>query len=287
MIKSRPNPRKGLCKRVSAAYDIFLKERTHEWFFRAIDDTWINPDNLLEFVDDLANVVNPMTDIVIKACRNIRLLYQCTPWPDGGTGWLMSRAGVMHIVEYDFTKICNQLIWHQDDATIGLLACHTFPDQRFWHSWRMPGDPFYFRGLHLPRFSDVKEKCPHEDVWPVRRLVVYHTQGLSALQEMVMTAGHVVEDLAFIVRRDDFTLCRGIPAKLAERVGLEEVRRTTPIVKFQKGGRKMSWNMRLPHGPLACRQCIYTQDHELPSEQERQAEWNRTGWHGFYGDWQR
>jgi hypothetical protein len=166
---------------------------------------------------------------------------------------------------------------------MGILACHTFPDQRFWHNWRMPGDPFYRTGIYLPRFSDVEHKCPDENVWPVRKLVVYHTQGVSQLQEMVMVAGNVSEDLAFLVRGDIFTLCRGIPSKLAEITGLEEVRRFTPIVKFRPGGRKITWSVNNIEGPMACRQCTYTQGKEASGEQERLAEWNRTGWPGFYG----
>jgi hypothetical protein len=131
----------------------------------------------------------------------------------------------------------------------------------------------------------VKEQCPDDSVWPVQKLVVFHTQGVPVLQKLVMTARNVSEELAFMVRDERFRLCRGTPARFAEMTGLDEVRRSTPIIKFQKGQRIVTWNLNKQRNPLACRQCNYSQGNQSITEQERLAEWNRTGWPGFYASW--
>jgi hypothetical protein len=38
-------------------------------------------------------------------------------------------------------------------------------------------------------------------------------------------------------------------------------------------------------GPLVCSQCHSVQGEQSIAEQERLAEWNRTGWRGFYASW--
>jgi hypothetical protein len=53
---------------------------------------------------------------------------------DGGIGWLLSRAAVMYVLQYDFVHVCRSHFLHQDDISMGLIACHTFPDHRFWQA---------------------------------------------------------------------------------------------------------------------------------------------------------
>jgi hypothetical protein len=283
MIESSPDPTMGLCRRIARTFDIFLRERTEGWFYRAIDDTWINPDNLIEFIDDLINVVDPMTDIVIKACKTLHPVYRCGPWTDGGVGWLVSRAGVMHIWEYNFTGVCTQALMQQDDTAMGLIVCHTFPDHRFWHSWRMPGDPFYHGKRTVLPFFNITEDCPDDDVWPVRKLVGFHAQAMPALQKIVMIARNLSDDIAFVTREKKFTLCRGNPARLIGITSSEEVRRWTPVVKFRKGGQRISLRGNRQFGPVVCRQYVGLRQPQKQSEEERLAEWNRTAWSGFYG----
>jgi hypothetical protein len=283
MIESSPDPTMGLCRRIARTFDIFLRERTEGWFYRAIDDTWINPDNLIEFIDDLINVVDPMTDIVIKACKTLDREYECSPWTDGGIGWLISRAGVMHVREYDFAGVCGNVFMRHDDTTMGLIACHTFPDHRFWHSWRMPGDPCVRLGITEFNFSKGSQDCPDDDVWPAQKLIVLHTRAVSTLQQVVMIARNITDDIAFAVLGDRFTWCRGVPERLARITSLEEVRRWTPVVKFRKGGQRIEWPASQPTGPWVCQQCVGLRQEQMHRERSRLAEWNRSGWSGFYG----
>jgi hypothetical protein len=109
----------GLCRRVAASYDFFLRNTTLNWYYRAIDDTWISPGNLFLLVDQLAGFVHAETDIVIKACKTRHELYGCGPWVDGGVGWLLSRAGVRHVQAYDFVAVCNATYVRQDDTAMG------------------------------------------------------------------------------------------------------------------------------------------------------------------------
>jgi hypothetical protein len=52
IVEGRRSPRVGLCERVAEAFKIFISETAFGWFYRAIDDTWISPPTLLEFVSD-------------------------------------------------------------------------------------------------------------------------------------------------------------------------------------------------------------------------------------------
>jgi hypothetical protein len=97
----------GLCKREILSYRIFLRDASVGWFYRAVDDTRISPDNLIEFLNELIEIINPLTDIVIKAYANFRFVFGCAPWLDGGIGWLLSRAAVKHILGYVYLRMCD------------------------------------------------------------------------------------------------------------------------------------------------------------------------------------
>jgi hypothetical protein len=272
----------GLCRREESAYRRFLNSTDIGWLYRAIDDTWIMPDNLLDFVDELVSFIDPMTDIVIKASKNYRGYFRCAPWLDGGLGWLVSRAAVMHILEYSFAELCGQVYFNQDDTTTGLIACHTFPDHRAWNCWRLPGNPYYSEA-GFPQMDTNAAPCPDGDVWPIQKLIAVHVHDSRWAEEAVRGARDAPPDLAYWADGGQFRICRGDPAAMAIATDWETLRRWTPIVKFQKGGQMMSWDLTSEPGPVACRQCTgMHRDPEMP-EDVRIALWNASGWPGYYG----
>jgi hypothetical protein len=281
MINSTVDRTVGLCTREDFAMRLFLTKTNDAWFYRGIDDTWVHPENLHEFIEDLLAIVNPMIHIVIKACKTYNDDYQCGPWMDGGTGWLLSRAAVMHVLEYDFVHLCESLFRQQDDVSMGLIACHTFPDHRFWHSWRMPGNPFYHNGK-WPIIREDLPSCPNAAVWPVRRLIALHTQDRKIIKEAVRNSTLAPPHLAYVVDRHEWRLCRGDAATMAASIGREELRKWTPKLLFQRGGQRIPWVNISRVGPNACSQCTGLHYQMKQSEEERIAVWNRTGWVGFY-----
>jgi hypothetical protein len=101
VVQSPANKLIGLCIREDAAMRHFLNATKSVWFYRGIDDTSVHPENLHDLIEDLISIVDPMIHIVIKACTIYHSLYSCASWPDSGIGWLLSRAAVMHVLEYD------------------------------------------------------------------------------------------------------------------------------------------------------------------------------------------
>jgi hypothetical protein len=78
-VSGMPDANVGLCEREFAGFHFFLNTTALPWFYRAIDDTWILPGNLIELVDDLEKFVNPYQDIVVKGSKSRHLVHNCAP----------------------------------------------------------------------------------------------------------------------------------------------------------------------------------------------------------------
>jgi hypothetical protein len=85
-VPTEPDKFIGLCEREVTAMTFFLSQTNDGWFFKANDDTWISPDNLLDLVNDLVKFISRFSHIVVMACKNFRAGFGCPPWFDGGIG---------------------------------------------------------------------------------------------------------------------------------------------------------------------------------------------------------
>jgi hypothetical protein len=277
----------GLCQREVDAFHMFLNRTSSPWLFRAIDDTWILPENMIEFVSDLEQFVNPYQEIVVKSSRTRNFRFSCAPWLEGGIGWLMSRAAVRHFVEYDFVQICTEAFLQQDDTTAGLILCHTFPDERYWDSPRFPGNPYYYYRDSVPllNFSRISIRCSGTNIWPINKIVSVHTSGKAALQAIVRTARSAPSDLAFESHPHIWRLCRSDPRELAALTTLESLKKWTPIVKFVKEGHVIPWDLRSKKSfPVDCTQCTGWPQESQSAEEQRLAKWASIGWKGYPRD---
>jgi hypothetical protein len=164
---------------------------------------------------------------------------------------------------------------------MGLIACHTFPDHRFWHSWRMPGNPFYWNG-QWPIITESIPACRDSNIWPLRRLIVLHAQDSRIIWQTVRNATFTRADLAYDVDGDTWRLCRGNVGAMAISTGREELRKWTPRLLFRKGGQRIPWVSCSSVGPPACAQCTGLRHPMRQTEETRITLWNRTGWTGFY-----
>jgi hypothetical protein len=267
----------GLCMRNEAAYRFFLTETNYNWFYRGTDDTWVSPDNLAHFVRVLSMIVNPATDIVIKGCRTRHVAYSCAPWFDGGIGWLLSRAGVMHVLEYNFVNVCSNVFANQDDTAMGVIACHTFADSRFWDSPSLPGNPYYQEEALQTSFNGSYPPCSGSDIWPVSTMVARHVHDNAAREWSMRNVKNAPRNIAYEMA-SNWKLCRLRDDRVGELIVTEALWRWTPIVRFRKGGQTIPWDAMDGKGPPVCRQCI---PFNPVSEQRRITEWRKQGWVGF------
>jgi hypothetical protein len=275
----------GLCRRVAAAFDIFLRETSSPWFFRAIDDTWILPANLIELVEDLEQFVDPYHDIVVKGSKTRHLFFNCSSWMDGGIGWLMSRAAVLHFVEYNFVQVCSRVYLQQDDTTTGLILCHTFPDFRYWDNPRFPGNPYYHSHIVVLNFSEILIPCNGTNIWPINKIVSFHTNGNATLQAFLRAARTAPSDAAFEWHPNVWHICRGDAQKFAVLNSLEHLKKWTPIVKFIKSGQIIPWDIHPRFNlPVDCMQCTGLPNESDTGEQQRFIKWTKLGWKGYQKD---
>lgn len=165
---------------------------------------------------------------------------------------------------------------------MGLIACHTFPDHRFWHSSRLPGNPFYLN-RRWPVIRDNLPPCPDEHVWPLRQMIALHVQENTIMKETIRRTSHVSPELAYYIpRKNSWELCRGNATTFAILTGRDELHKWTPVLRFQKGGQGIAWSHGPKNGPRACAQCTGLPHGIRYSEHERIAVWNQTGWAHFY-----
>jgi hypothetical protein len=77
-VEADTNKNGGLCARVYASFRYFLEETNAHWYFRAIDDTWIHPGNMVELMDQLEGFSDPTTALVMKASKTRQEDFNCT-----------------------------------------------------------------------------------------------------------------------------------------------------------------------------------------------------------------
>jgi hypothetical protein len=169
----------------------------------------------------------------------------------------------------------------QDDATMGVIACHTSPDHCFWYSWRLPGNPFYRD--RWPTIGDAIVACPDGNVWPVQKMVLAHMHDTQVAREALRKVRNAPPDVAYACRRNEWTYCQSDAAKIAAITGCEELRRWTPVVKFRKGRQQIMWDAKNMWGPKECKQCTKIRTSVRQNEQEKIALWNWSGWSEFHG----
>jgi hypothetical protein len=282
-VPSNVDAHVGLCVRETASLEFFLTNTTSNWYYRAMDDTWVSPENLVSFVSDLSQAVSPATDIVIKASKSRHEMYKCAPYFDGGVGWLLSRAGAQHVLEYDFVDVCAKSLWQHDDISMGLIACHTFPDHRFWDSPFVPGNPYYHRYPNPPTPSQAPvPTCEADFVWPASRVVAMHTEGRPWLQAELANATNMPSDIAYQRLRGKWNICRMTQAQVERFEDRADAKKWTLPLKFAKGDRGMRVSRLVPIG---CRQCVDLGQMQFRSEDARIPKWRQAHWSGFPGEW--
>lgn len=164
---------RGLSCRVRLSLLDFLKTGI-PWYGRLIDDSFINPLNLRKLINDLETFIDPFTQIVGKSLIN---RHRCSPkilsyypYINGGNLILLSRAAVEHMMKYNFRKVYENSLRHQDDTAISDVFYETFFRTSDWEDFRFTGPEdlknYLARNLtsfilrHVKEnFSNFHQKC--------------------------------------------------------------------------------------------------------------------------------
>jgi hypothetical protein len=132
--------RDDLSCRVDASYANFLTAfPTSPWYFRALDDTFINTTVLYHHLLYLNTVYDPKEAIVFRAHANREGGGRY--YIHGGSGWLCSRAFVdTHVRrELSMVKLLKWARYHQDDTAESIIVRAMFPQPELWDEMGISG----------------------------------------------------------------------------------------------------------------------------------------------------
>jgi hypothetical protein len=232
-------PPVGVTCRVAASFALFLASG-YPWYFFGQDDTWPNPSNLRDLLAQLETFVDPRRDLVFKGCP-YRYIYEAA-YLQGGSGILLSRAAVELIVALNFTRLTEISLNHQEDTAFTLVFYKFLRATRDWSDFRFtgPGTGYRTRFVMPPvirshwdtRFRDFDVRCAHDVVSPLRAAVAIHTAGVPELEQLIVGARTLPEDIAMQWDgAQTYSLCRCAPGTLARLGSTEELRAATPILR--------------------------------------------------------
>jgi hypothetical protein len=225
----------------------FLAGRA-DWYFRANDDSWINPSNLLSFIDQLELFVEPRTDIVFKGQA---YMYMVKPLMlQGGDGLLMSRAAAEFVASLGWENLTRQALHHQEDTAYSLAIFKALGEPSHWCDSRFTGATTGYRTqwimppvirAHLPnRFSSFDRACRSTMVLPLRTAVGMHTAGLPEFEELITLAHELPDRVAMEWNGRTYDLCVAEKGTVGRLQSLQRLVDMTPIVSGQDIDRDVS-----------------------------------------------
>lgn len=227
----------GLACRVDFSFfDILQDTLSSDWIYKAMDDTWLELDNLYTYITNLNQIVDPKRHLVVKAHINSKHL------PDylihGGTGWLQSRA----MTEYLFKNHMNILSLFtksyilQDDTTQSLINYLVFDRNFDYH------EPNYLCQRFHPDFQPFFEnydfssvpECPSNYlVSKIKKVISIHLFGTDSLMRtFANNLEKLPDDLCYyyIVHNTYTYLCRSTPTTLFTTYDIDQLKLNTPLL---------------------------------------------------------
>ena len=227
----------GLACRVDLSFFDFLQDVwSADWIFKAMDDTWLQLDNLYTYITNLNTFIDPKKNLVVKAHVNSKHL------PDylihGGTGWLQSRA----MTEYLFKNHLNILSLFtksyilQDDTTQSLINYLVFDRHFDYHETCYLCQRFtkeFEPCFENYNFSTVPE-CPSNYlVADIKSVISVHLFGDDPLiRTFANNIDKLPDDLCYyyIIHNTYTHLCRKTPTTIIANYDIEHLKLNTPIL---------------------------------------------------------
>jgi hypothetical protein len=161
------------------AMRFFLKETKSLWMFRGTDDTVINFPELGSFLAEVETYRDPRTEFVFLA--NCVPLDSQTAYPQGGSGYLLSRKAVETLVPFEKNFIASMVLEEDRglsrlkeftgsfrDITSAAFCGHMFPHRQI--------AKLAAHNLWFPQCKKMRTRpdpCRYL-VAPLNRLVFYH-----------------------------------------------------------------------------------------------------------------
>jgi len=172
---------KGLSCKTDSLFSYFLKEYPQSnWLLRLVDDTFLNPDALMRFIEATESLYNPKRHIIFKSMKNN---WYGTIYLHGGVGWLMSRAFVEYLVSnsVSISEISKVSLYGQDDTAQTQIVNYIYKDIEKWH------DPHF--GIHrfplLPQH--ISDNCveTNENVL-IENMILVHTYNFETNLSLIL-----------------------------------------------------------------------------------------------------
>ena len=184
------NGEAGLVCRVEKGYFRFLSKFPNcGWYFKAMDDTWIDPERFWTYVKELSKVYDPFRHLVLIGHANHERLVQF--YLHGGSGWIISRALIEYQQRHNLSLI--QLLknsrYQQDDTAQTIIVRHLFEKPKFWDEMLISGFDY------VDGNWDILPQCPPLEVCaPVNKIIAQHTFGhreeMKKLVEKIKNASY-------------------------------------------------------------------------------------------------
>ena len=188
----------GLVCRVERGYSHFLSEFPNcGWYYKAMDDTWVDPGKLYDYVRQLSRVYDPFQHLVLIGHANHEKLRNY--YLHGGSGWLMSRAMIEYQRRHNLSLITllRNSRYQQDDTAQTIIVRHIFKSTKYWDEMLISGF------VYLDDIWDDLPPCPALTVCArVNQIFAQHTFGHSeTMKKLVDKITNASDNIMFY--RDD------------------------------------------------------------------------------------
>jgi len=171
----------GLICRVDSFYKyVYENFKLTGWFYRALDDTWIDIDNLFRLLYHMESFSNPYKHIIFKGQKNI--VFDNQKFLTGGTGWLFSRGYLEKHMKtgLSLAKFHNLALFKQDDTAQTMILNQILSRKLTWDCIHMAGFRIMDNQAKILKSKKFQELsiCPADfDVIRVADVVSLHTFG--------------------------------------------------------------------------------------------------------------
>lgn len=242
----------GMPCRIEQGYASFLKEYPDfDWYFRAIDDTYISPESLIRRVQKLNTFVDPKQHIVVKGLVNPRHRARRI---HGGSGWMLSRAAMEFLAkeELKLDIYAHLGLFNIDDTTFTLILWQMFEKYEYW------ADPLFVscEPVKDSTFSVIKELLntnfsgsvpicyPRADIAPLNRMVSFHTANQDPYISLANAAAKAPDDIYVYINVYNFGVCRAPPGMVDKFDTTEYLIENTPLrtASYYAGEHKIQIN---------------------------------------------
>lgn len=173
----------SLSQRIDSSYKSFLNDNKAMWLYRATDDSFIDFDNLFDYIQHLNLYYDPMHNLVVRAHANFEL--KSNYFIHGGPGYLMSRSYVQYHFDRNYTlsRLECYSKYNQDDTAESLILQQVY--EKSYRQW----DEFYIDGflcsnceLYFSSFQFIPKCPPNRRIGSFQNIIAIHLFGLEKSQ---------------------------------------------------------------------------------------------------------